>query len=94
MGIEIRNAAPDEFAAAIDVISTAFLERPDPGAVAASVAETWDPARTWVAFDGDRACGTFRSWPTRLTVPGGADAARRRRLGGDRPAHATDGGGS
>jgi predicted acetyltransferase len=73
MGIEIRNAAPEEYQAAIDVISTGFLERPDLRAVAESVAETWEPARTWVAFDGGRACGTFRSWPTHLTVPGGAE---------------------
>lgn len=73
MGIEIRNAAPEEYQAAIDVISTGFLERPDLRAVAESVAETWESARTWVAFDGDRACGTFRSWPARLTVPGGAE---------------------
>jgi predicted acetyltransferase len=73
MGIDIRNAAPGEYQAAIDVISTGFLERPDLRAVAESVAETWESARTWVAFDGDRACGTFRSWPTRLTVPGGAE---------------------
>ena len=72
MGIEIRTVAPDEYEAAIDVISTAFLERPNVRVVAASVAQTWDPARTWVAFDGDRACGTFRSWGTQLTVPGGA----------------------
>ena len=73
MGIEIRNAAPEEYQAAIDVMSTGFLERPDVRAVAEAVAETWEPSRTWVAFDGDRACGTFRSWPTRLTVPGGAE---------------------
>jgi predicted acetyltransferase len=72
MGIEVRNVAPDQFAAAVDVISTAFLERPDIPAVAASMAEVWDPARTWLAWDGDRACGTFRSWATSLTVPGGA----------------------
>ena len=72
MGIEIRSAVPDEFTAAIDVISTAFLERPDMARLATSVAETWDPARTWVAWDGDRACGTFRSIGTQLTVPGGA----------------------
>ena len=73
MGIEIRNAAPEEYQAAIDVMSTGFLERPDVRAVAEAVADTWEPSRTWVAFDGDRACGTFRSWPTRLTVPGGAE---------------------
>jgi len=37
MDIEIRSAVPDEFTAAIDVISTAFLERPDLAA-AASIA--------------------------------------------------------
>jgi predicted acetyltransferase len=73
MGIEVRNAAPEEYQAAIDVISTGFLERPDLRAVAESVAEAWESRRTWVAFDGDRVCGTFRSTPTRLTVPGGAE---------------------
>ncbi len=73
MGIEIRNAAPEEYEAAIDVISTGFLERPDPRAVAESVADAWDSRRTWVAFDGSRACGTFRSTPTLITVPGGAE---------------------
>jgi predicted acetyltransferase len=73
MGIEIRNAAPEEYEAAIDVISTGFLERPDLRAVAESVADAWEPQRTWVAFDGGRACGTFRSTPTRITVPGGAE---------------------
>lgn len=72
MGIEIRSAVPDGFGAAVDVISTAFLERPDLRAVAASMAQTWDAARTWVAWDGDRACGTFRSTSAQLTVPGGA----------------------
>ena len=72
MGIEIRNVAPEQYQAAIEVISTAFLERPDTRAVAESLRESWDPARLWVAWDGDRACGTFRSWPTQLTVPGGA----------------------
>ena len=72
MGIEIRNAAPDELEAAVDVIAAAFLERPDLRAVAASMVGTWDLPRTWLAWDGDRACGTFRSFGTELTVPGGA----------------------
>jgi predicted acetyltransferase len=72
MGIEVRAIAPGEYTAAVDVISTAFLERPDIPAVAAYLSETWDADRTWVAWDGDRACGTFRSWGTSLTVPGGA----------------------
>jgi predicted acetyltransferase len=72
MDIEIRTVEPDELAAAIGVISTAFLERPDVPAVVALMAETWDLARTWTAWDGARACGTFRSTGARLTVPGGA----------------------
>ena len=72
MGIEIRNAVPEEYAAAAEVISTAFLERPDIVAVAAELQQAWEPERTWIAFDGDLACGTFRSTPTELTVPGGA----------------------
>jgi predicted acetyltransferase len=71
MGIEIRTVAPDEYAAAIDVMTSAFLERPDVARVAESVRDRWDAGRTWVAFDGTRACGTFRSWATDLTVPGG-----------------------
>jgi predicted acetyltransferase len=72
MGIEIRTVAPEEYAAAIDVMASAFLQRPDVARVAESVRDRWDPGRTWVAFDGARACGTFRSWATDLTVPGGA----------------------
>jgi predicted acetyltransferase len=72
MAIEIRNAAPEQYHAAVDVINTAFLERPDTAAVAESLKSVWDPARVWVAYDDGTACGTFRSWATQLTVPGGA----------------------
>ena len=72
MSIEIRNVAPDEYAAAIEVMSSAFLNRMDVAKVAAFVQDRWDADRTWIAFDGVRACGTFRSWATELTVPGGA----------------------
>lgn len=72
MDIEIRTIAADEFPAAVDVISTAFLERPDLGAAAAAMTEAWDHTRTLVAWDGPRACGTFRSYAVQLTVPGGA----------------------
>jgi predicted acetyltransferase len=72
MAIEIRNLRPEDAEAVADVTSTAFLERPDRAGVAALVRETWDPVRAWVAWDGDRACGTFRSWETEITVPGNA----------------------
>ena len=72
MSIEVRNVAPGDHVAAIDVISTAFLERPDTVRVAETAKELWEPSRTWVATDGGRICGTFRSWPTEVTVPGHA----------------------
>jgi predicted acetyltransferase len=70
MGIEIRTIGPDEYAGFIDVSTTAFLERPDVNRVAESVRDQWDSARTWAAWDGERMCGTFRSWGTEITVPG------------------------
>ena len=73
MSIEIRNpAGPEDVTAAVDCMSTAFLERPDVARVAAQVRPHWQPERTWIAWDGARACGTFRSWATELTLPGGA----------------------
>ena len=70
MAIEIRNATRDEYTAIADAMSTAFLERPDVAAIGAQVQDLWEPDRTWVAIDGGRVCGTFRSWGTELTLPG------------------------
>jgi predicted acetyltransferase len=70
MAIEIRQLGPDDAEAAVEVTSSAFLERPDKAGVAALVRETWDPARSWLAWDGARACGTFRSFATEITLPG------------------------
>ena len=70
MVIEIRQLGPDDAEAAVEVSSTAFLERPDRAGVAALVREGWDPSRSWLAWDGARACGTFRSFPTEMTLPG------------------------
>ncbi len=72
MSIEIRNVSPDEFVPFIEALSTTFLDRPDIARVAEAVAPFWEPERTWGAFDGDRVCGTFRSWATELTAPGGS----------------------
>lgn len=73
MSIEIRNpGSAEDYEAAVDVMSTAFLERPDVAKVAAHVRPHWTPERLWVAWDGPRACGMFRSWATELTLPGGA----------------------
>jgi predicted acetyltransferase len=70
MPIEIRNARPEDIPGAIEVISAAFMERPDIARVAESITPRWESERTWLAFDGDLVCGTFRSWPTEITVPG------------------------
>jgi predicted acetyltransferase len=72
MSIEIRAVEPEEYQQAVEVMTTAFLERPDTARIAEAVRATWTPGRTWVAFDGARACGTFRTWATEITLPGGA----------------------
>ena len=71
MSLEFRTATLDELAGAVDVVSTAFLDRPDLERLATSVRETWDLDRTWIARDGDLTCGVWRSWATEITVPGG-----------------------
>jgi predicted acetyltransferase len=53
-------------------MTTAFLDRPDIPKIAEEVKSLWDLSRAWAAFDGARTVGTFRTWPTELTVPGGA----------------------
>jgi predicted acetyltransferase len=72
MSAEIRPIREDELAAYFDAMSTGFLFRPDIPRLAEDVKGTWDLERVWGAFDGGRIRGTFRSWPTELTVPGGA----------------------
>lgn len=71
MTIEIRNLRDDELPSFIDSMSTSFLDRPDVDKVAAEVRPQWDLSRTWAALDGEQICGTFRSWVSELTVPGG-----------------------
>jgi predicted acetyltransferase len=72
MTLEIRRVREDELSAYIEALTTAFLERPDVTKVAEEVKPLWDLQRTWAAHDGERIRGTFRSWATELTVPGGA----------------------
>ncbi len=71
MTIEIRNARPGEYGAVVEALATGFLERPDVARATEAAASTWAPDRTWAAFDAGRVCGTFRSWATELTLPGG-----------------------
>ncbi|CAN5864932.1 GNAT family N-acetyltransferase [soil metagenome] len=72
MTVTIRSVRAEELSQYIESLSTAFFERPDVAKVAEEVRELWDLERTWAAFDEARLCGTFRSWGTYLTVPGGA----------------------
>lgn len=72
MSAEIRRVREDELAAYFDAMSTGFLFRPDIARLAEDVKGTWDLERVWGAFDGGRIRGTFRTWLTELTVPGGA----------------------
>jgi predicted N-acetyltransferase YhbS len=72
MSIEIRHPVPDEYAAVLDTMTGAFLERFDYERGAVAVRASWEPDRIWTAWDGGRVCGTFRSWGTELTVAGGA----------------------
>lgn len=72
---EIRPIREDELPAYLEALTTAFQERPNIERIAREIGALWDLDRTRAALDGDRICGTFRSWPTELTVPGGARLA-------------------
>ena len=71
MDPEIRLVTEEELPAFVDSLSTSFLDRPDPVKLAAEVRPIWDLSRAWAAFNDGRISGTFRSWATQLTVPGG-----------------------
>jgi predicted acetyltransferase len=71
VSVEVRRIRDDELPAFIDTLTTGFMERVDADKVAAEMRPLWDLERTWAAFDDGRMCGTFRSWSTELTVPGG-----------------------
>ncbi len=70
MALEIRPVREDETASYVEALSTAFLQRPDVEQVAREIWPLWEGSRTWAAVVDGQICGTFRSWPTELTVPG------------------------
>ena len=72
MDIEIRTIRPDEMRAYAETITGAFLDRPDIDQMVEQLEREVVLERTWAAFDGDQACGSFLSWATEVTVPGGA----------------------
>jgi predicted acetyltransferase len=68
--IEIRHPEQDQLPAFLNALSTAFLNRPDVTKVAEELKPLWELDRLWAAFEGEEIRGTFRSWPTEMTVPG------------------------
>jgi predicted acetyltransferase len=71
MSIDVRPIHDDELVPWLDAGSTGFLDRPDIAKIAEEVRPHWDLARVWAAIEADRIVGTFRSWGSDLTVPGG-----------------------
>jgi predicted acetyltransferase len=69
---ETRTIRDEELPPFIEALTAAFLEHANVAKVAEEVRSYWDLDRTWAAFDGERICGTFRSWATEMTLPGGA----------------------
>ncbi len=71
MTIEVRRIRDDELHEFIGAVSAGFLEHIDVDKVTDEVRPLWDLDRVWAAFADGRTCGTFRTWATELTVPGG-----------------------
>ena len=71
MTIDVRSIRDEELRDFIAAIGTGFHELPDTDKVADRARPEWDLGRAFAAFDGSTICGTFRSWATELTVPGG-----------------------
>lgn len=68
----IRSITRDELPAWFESFGTAFyIWAMDPQAAAASRGDTMDLERCLAAFDNGTMVGTYRSFPTRLTLPGG-----------------------
>jgi predicted acetyltransferase len=75
--VDIRTIGEDDIVAWTDAMSIGFHKVPDPSKESRDKRiEHWREraafGRTRGAFDGDRCVGTFRSFATGLTVPGGA----------------------
>jgi predicted acetyltransferase len=69
----IRVIEPDELPAWFQAFATAFyIWANDPHALAAARRDTIELDRVVGAFEDGQIVGTFRTFPTRLTLPGGA----------------------
>lgn len=73
MPYPFRSIREDELAAWFEAFGTAFyIWQYDTHALAAARRDTFELERTMAAFDGDTIVGTFRTFGTQLTLPGGA----------------------
>ena len=68
----IRPIRDDELETFLGTMTTGFQEHTDVAKVAQELRPLWDLQRVLAAFDGTGMVGTFRSWATEVTVPGGA----------------------
>ncbi|MGZ6269381.1 MAG: GNAT family N-acetyltransferase, partial [Candidatus Limnocylindrales bacterium] len=75
MSLVVRHVSPGEFESWVATLQTAFFLHASIEADAEFRARYYDMERVLGAFDGSRAVGTFRSFATQLTVPGGQTIA-------------------
>ena len=71
-GLAFRAVAEAELRGANDIFLAALHQEPGPDEQWAVVKGGYLADRTFGAFDGDRQVGTAMSFPSSLTVPGGA----------------------
>lgn len=71
MTITVRPVSAEETDAWVDVMNLAFLRHSEHGEAAFRRAGWEAPERALAALDGTRVVGTFRSFPTEVTLPGG-----------------------
>lgn len=71
-GLAFRTLAEDELRGANDLFRAALHDRPASDEVWQVTRDSYLTDRTFGAFDGDRQVGTAMSFPSDLTVPGGA----------------------
>ena len=71
MSQEVRRVREEDLPSWFECLTTAFLDRPDIAVMIPQIVPYWDLERVWGAFDG-QVVGTFRTWASELTVPGGA----------------------
>lgn len=69
--LTFRHLADDELCAALGIFRLALHHKPVPQNEWAPYAPSYEPGRTFGAFDGDQLVGTTSSLGSSLTVPGG-----------------------